>query len=76
MNGLDIATDGYWSNQSNSVATNGYWYIEVIIEDKTHHHFNKPFYVDLNEDDNILQFKSQEEIELVLIIKSFLICQS
>lgn len=75
MNGLDISTDGYWSNQSKSVATNGYWYTELIINDKIHNNLNKLF-IDLNDNDNDkLHFKSQEEIELLLIIKSFLICQ-
>lgn len=77
INGKDISTDGYWSNQSLSLATNGYWYVEVVIKEKNKiprfiqidNSFNKK---ENKKEDNIL---NNEEQEIIFILKSFLLCR-
>lgn len=72
MNGLSLATNGYWDADGLCLATDGYWCIEVIIDDGKR---SKSVYIDSTGISNVDQLR-KDELEILMLIKSFLICHS
>jgi hypothetical protein len=77
MNTLEIATEGYWSAEKTSVATNGYWTVDLIIADsrRTIRKHKIPYYGS-EETVTLKLIGLKDEQELLMVIKSFLICLS
>lgn len=72
MKALHIATDGYIHNDALCVATNGYWCIEVVIDDKG----NKK-YIEIDSLGDVRSpIKNKDEFEILVLIKIFLICHT
>ena len=71
MKAISVATEGYWDAEALCIATSGYWCVDLHIQTE-----KEPIKLSITSEEFKSDISNKDELELLMIIKSFLICRS